>query len=341
MLGFASRPPWQTVIMLIPFILSFLLSFAATPLAKKIAEAVGAVDEPNERRINKVAMPRMGGAAIFLGFFVSVLLTFAVGIFFVNKQTGVTEPIHIDSEIWGILIGTVIITAMGILDDVFQLNARIKLIIQVVAAIVTVFFGVKIEGLSVGQHWIALPEVVAILLSIGWIVLVTNAVNLIDGLDGLAAGVSSISSVAVLCIAILASELNVAIMTAALAGACLGFLPYNLNPAKIFMGDTGSNMLGFVLATVSIQGIFKGYAIISFVIPFLILGLPIFDTGFAIIRRLVHHKPLMQADRGHFHHRLLDAGFSQKRAVGILYSICLALCVLAVLLVVVILSTAR
>jgi len=152
-------------------------------------------------------------------------------------------------------------------------------------------------------------------------VLVTNAVNLIDGLDGLAVGVSSISTVSVLLIALLVREPNVAILAAALSGASLGFLPYNFNPAKIFMGDTGSTFLGYMLAALSIMGLFKAYAIVSFVIPFLILGLPIFDTVFAILRRLFTGQPIMKPDRGHLHHRLMDMGLTQKQTVLILYAI--------------------
>ena len=153
-----------------------------------------------------------------------------------------------------------------------------------------------------------------------WIVGITNAVNFIDGLDGLACGVSAIATVTMLIIAVLYSEVQIALMMAALAGACLGFLPYNMNPAKIFMGDTGSMFLGYILAVTSIQGLFKFYAVISFAVPFILLGLPIFDTGFAIIRRLLKGQSPLQADRGHVHHRLIDLGFDQKQSVAILYA---------------------
>ncbi len=165
-----------------------------------------------------------------------------------------------------------------------------------------------------------------------WIVAITNSVNLIDGLDGLAVGVSAISSVTMLVVAFLVSEGDIAVLMAALAGACLGFLPYNKNPAKIFMGDTGATFLGFVLAVVSIQGLFKFYAILSFAVPFLILGLPIFDTSFAFIRRVASGKNPMSPDRSHVHHRLIDMGFSQKQAVAILYIISAVLGLSAVVL---------
>ena len=165
-----------------------------------------------------------------------------------------------------------------------------------------------------------------------WIVAITNSVNLIDGLDGLADGVSAISATTVLVIALLVSESQVAIVMAALVGACVGFLPYNMNPAKMFMGDTGATFLGYILATMSIQGLFKFYAIISFAVPFLILGLPIFDTAFAFIRRIAHGQSPMQADRGHVHHRLIDMGLSQKQAVATLYVISAILGLSAVVL---------
>ena len=165
-----------------------------------------------------------------------------------------------------------------------------------------------------------------------WIVAVTNAVNLIDGLDGLACGVSTISSMTVLVIALTVAEPTVAVLMACLAGGCIGFLPYNTNPAKIFMGDTGSTFLGYVLAVVSIQGLFKYYTLISFVVPFLMLGLPIFDTCFAFIRRIAHGQSPMHADRSHIHHRLIDMGLNQKQAVAVLYVISAILGLSAVVL---------
>ena len=161
----------------------------------------------------------------------------------------------------------------------------------------------------------------AVPISILWIVAITNAVNLIDGLDGLAVGVSTISSIVMLVISLIVSDSNVAVIMAALAGACIGFLPYNFNPAKIFMGDTGALLLGYVLATVSILGLFKFYAVVSFAAPFLVLALPLFDTAFAFLRRLLKGKNPMSPDRGHFHHRLIDLGLSQRQVVAILYAV--------------------
>ena len=293
----------------IALVAAFLVAFITTPLVKSLAEKVGAVDVPKDnRRMHKTPIPRMGGLAIFLGFLLSTLL-------FVPLST----PVR------GMLLGAVIIVVLGILDDIYALPAMPKLIVQIVAALVAVLHGNVIQVLSNPNIFSDNPYWVlggwAIPISVLWIVGITNAVNRIDGLDGLAVGVATISSLTMLVIAMLVSDGMVALMMAALAGGCIGFIPYNHNPAKIFMGDTGSTFLGFVLATVSIQGLFKFYTIISFAVPFLMLGLPLFDTCFAILRRLSKGQNPMAPDRSHVHHRLIDMGFNQKQAVAILYVI--------------------
>jgi len=249
----------------------------------------------------------MTGLAIFLGFLVAILI-------FADK----------DIRLMGMLLGCLIIVVLGIFDDRYGLPALLKLVVQIVAALIPIACGVKIEFIT---HFIK-PEldyielgVWSIPITVFWIVLVTNAVNLIDGLDGLADGISSISAVSLLIIAIIIGEAQVSIILAGLAGACLGFLPYNKNPAQIFMGDTGSTFLGFVLALISVEGLFKVTTLISFVIPFVILGIPIFDTVFAIIRRILKGQNPMTADRQHIHHRLIDLGLSQRQTVAVLYGI--------------------
>ena len=300
------------------FSVAFGVSLASTPLVKMLAYKIGAVDVPkDERRVHDHPIPRLGGLAIFYGFLISILC-FTV----------------IEGQMRGIILGALIIVALGIVDDVKQLSAKIKFAVQLVVAAIVVMHGVVIRYISVPEFIVEggiLPlGFMSIPITIMWIVGVTNAVNLIDGLDGLAVGVSSIATFSLFFIAILASEMQIAIITAALAGACLGFLPYNFNPAKIFMGDTGSTFLGYMLSVICIQGLFKGYVVISFIIPFLILGLPIFDTAFAIIRRIWNKKPIMAPDRGHLHHRLMDMGFSQKQTVAILYVIASILAMSAV-----------
>ena len=288
---------------------AFLVAFGSTPIVKTFAQKVGAMDDPGEaRRIHTHPIPRMGGMAIFLGFLVAVIL-FA----------DITVPVQ------GILIGTVIIVATGVVDDIISLKYWIKLIAQLAAAGIAVAHGVVIEGLM-NPNVFSPEETVfigylSIPVTIIWIVGITNAVNLIDGLDGLACGVSTISSMTMLVAALLVSEPGVAVILACLMGACIGFIPYNMNPAKIFMGDTGALLLGYLLATVSILGLFKFYAVMTFIVPMLALALPLFDTLLAIVRRLLKGQNPMTPDRGHLHHRLIDHGLSQKQAVAVLYSL--------------------
>lgn len=286
-----------------------ILSFALTPLVKVLAKKVGAMDVPkDDRRMHTKPIPRLGGLAIFLAF----LLVF----FVFSKQ--------IDRQMQSILLGAILIVILGVFDDIRSLNALLKLIVQIAAACIVVFYGgCRIQYVtnpfgSGASAYINLG-VFSVPLTLLWIVGITNAVNFIDGLDGLACGVCCISSVNILVIALLVSEPDVALPMAVLAGACIGFLPFNFNPAKIFMGDTGATFLGFMLASVSIQGLFKSYALISFAVPFLLLGVPIFDICFAVIRRVASGKNPMEADRGHVHHRLIDMGFSQKQSVAIAY----------------------
>ena len=301
---------------------AFLISFAATPMVISLAHKINAIDVPKDaRRVHKKPTPLIGGLAIFYGFIVSVLCFGTL-----------------DREMAGILIGCVIIVTVGIIDDMSDMKAIVKLLFQILAASVVVYSGVRIEHFAnpfygwFGPPYIVMNFWVSVAITVFWIVGVCNAVNLIDGLDGLAVGVSSIASMSLLALTLISNNPNVAILTAAVAGAGFGFLPYNFNPAKIFMGDTGALFLGFILACISVQGFLKMSAIISFAIPFLILGLPIFDTMYAIVRRVLTGRSPMSPDRGHLHHRLLDMGFSQKQTVAILYTMTAALCLTAVVI---------
>lgn len=297
-----------------------VVCFLSTPLVKSLAYKIGAIDVPkDDRRMHKVPIPRLGGLAIFLSFLLAVLV-FA----------------DIDRQMQGILLGAVVIVIVGVLDDIMALRALPKLIAQIVAAGIAAYHGCVIQFVSnpnvfsestyVNLGWVSVP------LTIIWIVAITNAVNFIDGLDGLAVGVSAISTATLIVIALMVSEINIAIILCGLFGACLGFIPYNMNPAKIFMGDTGATFLGYILATLSITGLFKLYAIISFAVPFLILGLPIFDICFAFLRRIAKGQNPMTADRSHVHHRLIDLGFSQKQTVAIAYLLTAILGLAAVVL---------
>ncbi len=300
---------------------SLALSFCLTPLVKWLAVKIGAVDVPKDkRRMHDHPIPRLGGLAIFVGF-VAAVLAFA----------------DVDRQLRGILLGACIIEAVGMVDDSHSLGAGIKLIFQIIAALIAVWHGVVIEMIANplpfigGEYWDF--GIMAVPITVIWIVAVTNSVNLIDGLDGLADGVSTIAAITMLIIALLMGNLEMAAICAALAGGCIGFIPYNRNPAKIFMGDTGSTFLGFVLATVSVTGLFKLYAVISFVVPFIILGFPIFDTVSAFTRRILKGQNPMKADRSHTHHKLIDMGMNQKQAVATLYMVAAVLGLCAVMVV--------
>ena len=305
---------------MLALLVALVVSFMMTPIVKTFAYKVGAIDVPKDnRRMHKTPIPRLVGLAIFIGFMVSIVL-FA----------------RITSEMKSILLGAVIIVVLGIVDDIMALPAMLKFVVQIGAALIPATNGVQILAFSnpnifsENLYWVL--GGLSVPFTVLWIVGLTNAVNLIDGLDGLANGVSAISATTMLVIALMASEAQVAIVMAALVGASVGFMPYNLNPAKMFMGDTGATFLGYILATMSIQGLFKYYAVISFVVPFMILGLPIFDTAFAFIRRIAHGQSPMHADRSHIHHRLIDMGLNQKQAVATLYVISAILGLSAVVL---------
>ena len=290
------------ITMLLAMGVAAVVSFLSTPMVKSLAYKVGAIDVPKDnRRMHKVPIPRLGGLAIFLAFLLSVLV-------FAN----------IDRQMQGILLGATMIVVLGVMDDIMALNALPKLIVQILAAGIAVYHGCVIQFVSnpnvfssmtyLNLGWWSYP------ITIIWIVAITNAVNLIDGLDGLAVGVSAISTASITVIALMVAETNVAVVLAALFGACLGFIPYNMNPAKIFMGDTGATFLGYILATLSVTGLFKMYAIISFAVPFLILGVPIFDICFAFLRRIAKgQKPHESGSRScppsaHRHGLFAEAG---------------------------------
>ncbi|SES82986.1 UDP-GlcNAc:undecaprenyl-phosphate GlcNAc-1-phosphate transferase [Natronincola peptidivorans] len=303
------------------FLIAMVISYMLTPYAKKLAYKIGAIDVPKDnRRVHKKPMPRLGGLAIYIALVVGILVMASIG----------KNILPITSELIGILIGATIIVAIGIIDDSKQISAKYKLLGQILAAIIVVYSGVRIEfitnilnkttGMS-GLGKLSIP------LTIFWIVGITNTVNLIDGLDGLAAGVSSIAALSLAYVAFLNPEtpVGISIILIILAGSLLGFLPYNFNPAQIFMGDTGSLLVGFILATVSVEGVIKSATTIAVAIPVLALGVPIFDTTFAIVRRLVNKRPIMEADKGHLHHRLLEHGLSQRQTVVVLYIISMML----------------
>ena len=289
------------------FAVAFFLSLAATPLAIKIAPKIGAIDVPkDERRMHTHSMPRFGGMAIFIG------TTAAMLIF-----------MHSEPKVPVIIIGGVLIYIVGIIDDLKNLPAKVKFLGQIAIAILMYVYDVRIEFISnfFGEGRNELGTAVCFIVTIIWIVGITNTVNLIDGLDGLAAGTSAIASLCIAYVAYIHGMYLACGTMLALAGGALGFLPYNFYPAKIFMGDGGSLYLGFMLSALSILGPVKSATIVAVIIPVLVLGVPIFDTAFAIFRRVINKRPIMEADKGHLHHRLMKLGYGQRRATLMLYSV--------------------
>ena len=304
------------------FLFALILCIICTPVAIFLAPKVGAVDIPKDnRRMHDKPMPRFGGLAIFVGTMTSTAVFVAPG----------------NPKIIGILVGGALIYVLGLVDDIRGLSARVKFTGQIVVACVVFAFGVRINFIagffSNEATYTFFPGLSAFILTVVWIVGITNTINLIDGLDGLAAGVAMIASFSIAYAAFVSSGPGVGTLSMlALAGGAMGFLPFNFHPAKIFMGDSGSLFLGFMLSALAIEGAAKSAAIVATVAPVFVLGVPIFDTAFAIMRRMINKKPIMEADKGHLHHRIMAAGFGQARAVLMLYGISGAMGVAAVLL---------
>lgn len=319
----------------IAFLIAFITAFMATPHTIKLAKKIGAVDTPKDaRRINRITMPRLGGLAVIAGFFVSVIYLLIV--MSIEKNIDLTQENYIQKLI-GFCIGAIIIGVTCFIDDVKGVKAIIKLITQILAAVIVVKSGLKIDTLSIPfLNLQNASEIFYEIFTVCWIVGITNAINLIDGLDGLSTGISIIACMSLLIIFSLnASPLISIILITALCGSLVGFLPYNFNPAKTFIGDTGSNFLGYCLSIISILGVAKTYTAIVIVAPLIVLALPVFDTIFAIIRRIIKGKSLkaiIQPDAGHLHHKMLKKGFTQKQAVLILYGVSASFGMFAVIL---------
>lgn len=320
----------------IAFLLAFIVTFMTTPYTIKIARKVGAVDVPkDQRRMHKKAMPKFGGPAVILGFLISVIYLLVV--MSIEHSIDLFSVEQYGKKLLGMFLGIVVISITCIIDDIITIKPIVKLSGQVVAAIIAVSFGIRINEITPAfLQTEQLRECFSIILTIGWIVGVTNAINLIDGLDGLSSGISVISAISLLIIFVLnGSPLVSIVLITALAGALVGFLPFNFAPAKTFIGDTGSNFLGYSLSIISILGVAKTYTVAVIVLPLIALGLPIFDTVWAIIRRLIKGKSIkaiFKADKGHLHHRIVAKGFSQKQAVLILYGISATFGIFAIIL---------
>ena len=291
-----------------PLICAGLATAIVTPLAIFIAPKVGAMDVPRDkRRVHNKPMPRFGGIAIYAGLMVGLAL------FVLGKNA------HIPA----VMVGCTLIYILGAIDDIKGMKPIIKFGGQVVCATVVFAMGLRINFITnwFGEGNMNFGIAVCYLATVVWIAGITNAVNLIDGLDGLAAGISAISALSIAYVSYIHGWYVPTMAMMALAGACLGFLPFNFHPAKTFMGDGGSQLLGFAIASLSMLGTVKSATLVVVVIPALVLGLPILDTLMAIIRRTIRHQSIGTADKEHLHHRILRAGFGQRRAVLLMYSV--------------------
>ncbi|MBE0416864.1 MAG: undecaprenyl/decaprenyl-phosphate alpha-N-acetylglucosaminyl 1-phosphate transferase [Coriobacteriia bacterium] len=286
-----------------------------TPFVRRASLRLGLVDEPGGRKIHSGLIPRVGGVAMLGGFAVAFAVQFW-GESYLGWRTTLTSG---NQQIVGCVVGMLVIFAVGLIDDIVGLNAGQKLLGQLAAAGVLIGFGLRIEFIGNPFGGLLMLGLLGVPVTALYVVAFTNVINLIDGLDGLAAGVSAIGAATMLVLALQGNELAAAVFAAALIGACVGFLRYNFHPASIFMGDSGAMFLGFSLAAISLLGVMKSVAAIALAVPLLIIGVPIFDTASAIIRRVRHKRPIQEADRGHIHHRLLGRGFDQRQTVLIIY----------------------
>ena len=313
-------------------LITFIISLAITPLVIKFAIKHGLVDIPKDaRRVHSKPMPRVGGLAIII----SVALGLGIYFLITMNATPISNlSLKGNMQFLGYLIGALFIALMGIIDDAINLRARQKFIFQLFAGITVFACGIRIQVGDIAVLNGLVEQILSFIVTMFWVIGLTCAVNIIDGLDGLAAGICAIASISLLTIFMFTSaSLEAIIITAVLVGSLLGFIPYNFNPAKTFMGDVGSNFLGFTLSVVSILGFAKGYTLVAIIVLILALGVPIFDTLFAMVRRFIAGRPLLQPDGAHIHHRLLKRGLNQKQAVYILYTITSILCIISVTLV--------
>ncbi|MFH1540983.1 MAG: MraY family glycosyltransferase [Elusimicrobiota bacterium] len=334
------------------FAVALFVSFTTTPIAKWLAKKFGVVDKPDTRKIHSTVMPRLGGVSIYLGFMAGVLCLYFFGQFrtlltfrhkvFVNGE--LENILSIDKQLIGILIGGTIIFILGLFDDKKSVPPVVKFLIQIIVALSVVSYGVSIAGISLPffNNYLNFPLLLSQIITIFWLIGFMNTINLVDGLDGLSAGVVAIAASTFLIVAILQSDTKIvlfskqlklaAILCVALVGACIGFLHYNFYPAKIFMGDSGSQFLGFILGAISVIGTLKTTAIVALFIPITVIAFPILDVAFSIFRRIKCKKNIMEADREHFHHYLLSAGWAHREIVLLIYVITFVLSFCAILL---------
>jgi UDP-GlcNAc:undecaprenyl-phosphate/decaprenyl-phosphate GlcNAc-1-phosphate transferase len=300
------------------------VTLAVTPIVRRVSVRADFMDRPGARKVHTTAVPRLGGIGIMSGFAAALLVETAGELWL--GWPGVL--LLGDGQVLGTVVGVAVIFVVGLIDDFRGMKARTKFAGQLLAAVVTISFGLKIDFFSnpfgggrLMLDWLSYP------LTALWLVGFANVFNLIDGLDGLAAGIAAIAAASFLALAMDMNQAIAAVLAASLIGGCVGFLRYNFNPASIYMGDSGALSIGFALGCVSLTGVMKSAAAISLVAPLLIIGVPLFDTASAIIRRRRHGRPIHEADNGHIHHRLLHRGFSQRQTVLLIYAWSAALAV--------------
>lgn len=302
------------------FAVAAVVTIALTPLARKLAIKLDAIDYPSARRVNMLPIPRMGGVAIFGGI-LAALAVAGFGVYAFGWVDPFIDYNGIEVNYWGVLLGTVLIFLVGAVDDVVDLNPKAKMLGQIVAACVVAGSGLLFSSIHnpfgegyIEFGWVAYP------LTVFYLVAFANVINLIDGLDGLAAGITGISAITILLFAVLTGRFDAALFSVILVGVCAGFLKSNFFPASIFMGDSGALLLGFSLGVISLFAVARSALFISLLVPILAAGVPILDTFFAIVRRKREHRPIDEADKGHIHHRLMRAGFSQRATVLIMWA---------------------
>ena len=317
--------------LIVTFVLAAGTAAYATPLVTRLATQVGMVDHVGDRRMHARPKPRIGGVAVFLGF--SFALFGVVGYLIANHKLLDLGSIH---DVLGLLFGGTLILMVGLWDDIMGMRPREKFLAQVVVAAISLLYGFVIQGFDDPLHrgnYILLPWWLGAIVTLVWYISMMNAINFIDGLDGLLAGLTTISGLSLLVIEMSHGHPELALVLAALVGGALGFLPYNFNPAKIILGDSGALFIGYVFATVSIIGVSKTAISISLLIPLVVLALPVLDTAATIIRRMRAGRKITEADRGHFHHQLIFRfGLNVRQAVLLIYVLCIALGALALLL---------
>jgi UDP-GlcNAc:undecaprenyl-phosphate GlcNAc-1-phosphate transferase len=337
------------------FVVACLASFTATPFAIWLAKRCGAMDQPSPRKVHTVPIPRWGGIGIYTGIAVAVL-GLCVGFphfrallayrYSIYSHGFLIEKVALNNQLAGILVGLTMVVILGMIDDKRGVPAVPKLLTQIIASLVALNYGVHISGLRLPFFtYVQFPILVSQAVTVFWIIGFMNAVNLADGLDGLAAGLAAIASATFLAVAIIqggaegtfvAKQLKLAgVLSAILCGSCLGFLPYNFAPAKVFMGDGGALGIGFLLGAITVIGTLKTTAVLSIMIPVIVVALPVIDVGLAITRRFRKKSRIMEPDKEHLHHRLLNLGWTAREVVLLVYVLTLILSVLAIFLAIV------